>query len=102
MQVRISETQFKEQVQRDLKDMDPNGYYLKTQERGRKGVPDMLICLQGDFVAIELKRDGEVPTKLQQLQLDKISRANGTAFAASPETWDAQLAILKGRYRHES
>mgnify|MGYP006391053515 CR=1 FL=1 len=48
------ETKFQNRVLKDLKKLD-NLWVLKTQEKTRKGVPDLLICANGKFVAIELK-----------------------------------------------
>jgi len=41
------------------------------------GVPDVLVLRHGVLFGIELKRPGEVPTPLQQHQLDAIERAGG-------------------------
>lgn len=90
-----SEATFQKHVKDDL-DKFKDCYYLKTQERGRHGVPDILICLRGKFIAIELKRDGKMPTKLQELKLEKIRRAGGIAFSASPSTWVGQRKMLEG------
>ena len=34
---------------------------------GKAGVPDIVFCYQGRFGAIEVKREGKTPTKLQEL-----------------------------------
>lgn len=44
------------------------------------GIPDLLICWQGRFIAIELKRPGESPTPLQLATLAKIRAAGGEAW----------------------
>lgn len=94
------EGSFKEIVTMDLKrafgqDID----ILATQERGRKGVSDLVICLKGTSIRNELKLDGEKPTKLQQLKLDRHARAGGISMSSTPSTWPAHLAILKERFR---
>ena len=90
----ISETKFKEQVLKDLKDM-PKTWVLKTQEIARKGVPDVLICRGGDFIAVELKRDNEKPTPLQDHVIDSIRQAGGLAFYSTPSMWGKHLEMLK-------
>jgi hypothetical protein len=45
-----------------------------------------------------LKCDGEKPTKLQQLKLDRHARAGGLSFSSTPAAWPAHLAILKERF----
>jgi hypothetical protein len=91
----MNETTFKEKVIKDLKTLG-NCWFIKTMERGRVGTPDLLICLRGKFVAIELKREGKHTTKLQQLTLSKIAAAQGISFESSPSIWDGQFELLKG------
>lgn len=87
------ETKFKERVIRDLKTI-PNCWFIKTQERSRRGVPDILICLRGRFIAIELKTDTGRLDKLQAITLDKIVDAGGTAFPTSPSRWERDFHLL--------
>ena len=47
------------------------------------GIADLLVCLDGKFIAIEVKRPGCKPTPLQIKFLDEIRRAGGIAFIAS-------------------
>lgn len=46
------------------------------------GCPDLIVCLSGRFVAVEVKRPGEKPTDKQTAALDAIRRAGGLAFVA--------------------
>lgn len=87
------ETKFKERVQKDLKTL-PNCWFIKTQERGRRGVPDILICLKGQFIAIELKTDTGRLDKLQEITLSKINDAGGTAFPTTPSRWEQDFHLL--------
>ena len=91
-----SETSFKEKVLADLKTLR-NCWCLKTMERGRHGTPDLLICLDGKFVAIELKKEGGRVMKIQELTLEKIMAAGGISFVASPSTWVQQFKLLQIR-----
>lgn len=50
------------------------GYY------GVAGIPDIVCCLNGHFLALEVKRPGNKPTKQQAAVLGKINRAGGRAF----------------------
>lgn len=88
------ETRFKQRVLKDLEKI-PECYCLKTQERSRRGVPDILLCLKGDFIAIELKVDGERPTKLQDVVLSRIREAGGLAFSTTPSQWAGHLDVLR-------
>lgn len=90
---------FKRKVVRDL--VDDYGQDIKilvTQERGRSGVLDLNICLFGDHIEIELKTDGNKPTKLQQVSIDRVIRAGGLAFFTTPSEWEGHRAVLRDRY----
>jgi len=43
----------------------------------RTGVPDILVCYKGFFLALEVKRPGETPTKIQVYEMDRIKDAGG-------------------------
>jgi len=47
---------------------------------GRSGVPDILCCLHGRFVAIECKANGGKTTRLQNSNLTAIAQAGGIAL----------------------
>ncbi len=61
-----------------------------------RGVPDYLICINGIFIALELKRSVKEKTKgtLQELNILKIRRAGGLAFFTYPENWDKTKEML--------
>lgn len=49
--------------------------------KGRRGVPDILACINGLFVAIEVKRDkSKRPTALQRYELHEIGKAGGHSY----------------------
>lgn len=56
----------------------PTGY-------GVKGVPDFIVCLEGRFVGIETKFGKNKPSKWQQLQIEKIKAACGTALVINED-----------------
>lgn len=90
----ISETQFKKKVMKDLETL-PNCWFYKSQEVGRKGIPDIIMCLNGIFVAIELKRDGKMPDPIQKIVMSHISDARGYAFWTTPTLWENLFPVLK-------
>ena len=87
------ETKFKEKVLNDLK-LLPHTWVYKTQDRTRSGIPDLILCLRGLFVAIELKVDSKVD-EIQTYTLNKISGAYGITRIATPNNWGAILDDLK-------
>ena len=58
------------------------GYAIKVITATVSGNPDIICCLNGKFVAIEVKQLGKRPTQLQQLKLARIRECGGTAFVA--------------------
>ena len=50
----------------------------------RAGVPDVLACIEGYFVGIEVKADNGVPTELQLKSIEQIRNAGGFAFVLYP------------------
>lgn len=90
----MSETKFKERVLKDLKKL-PSSWILKTQERGRHGVPDILACLNGGFCAIELKDTGKKADMLQDITLKRIIQARGFAIVSTPERWDMHYEAIR-------
>jgi hypothetical protein len=93
------ENVFKKRVVKELKETFGDSIdILGTQERARKGVADLVICLKGISIRNELKIDGEAPTKLQQLKLDRHSRAGGLSLSSTPNDWPDHLALLRERF----
>ena len=56
---------------------------FKTIESNKRGVPDIIGCLDGRFVGIEVKRPGKAPTVIQSIQLNNIEKAGGISFVAT-------------------
>lgn len=89
------ETVFKEKIVPILKAL-PNTWLVKVQQRSIRGTPDILMCINGDFVALELKKSmSECPDPLQDHNLNLIIKAKGIAIKVFPENWDIVLMRLK-------
>ena len=58
------------------------------------GIPDILACINGKFVAVEVKRTkGGIVSALQKAQIEKIKENGGIAGVAN--SMDEFLEILK-------
>lgn len=55
----------------------PQCWFYKTTDRFVVGVPDILVCYKGYFIALELKSDTGKPTPHQMDKLLKIILAGG-------------------------
>jgi hypothetical protein len=50
---------------------------FKIIAANERGVPDIICCLNGRFIAFEVKRPGAKPTQLQDVQHQRIVSAGG-------------------------
>ncbi len=58
------------------------------QQLSLHGDPDLCLCINGRFVGMELKIDGEKLRPLQQYKLEEIRKAGGVAIHAHPSVWE--------------
>lgn len=73
-----------------------NCWYVKyfANRMTRSGVPDILACINGFFVAIEVKASNGRPSDLQVWNRDQIRKAGGISIIVYPDQWeDFQLLI---------
>lgn len=88
------ETILKEKVLDDLKAL-PNAYSKKIQQVAIRGTLDLILCINGKFVAIELKSGNEQPDPLQQYEIEKILKAGGMVFVVNPMNWPDVFIQIK-------
>lgn len=72
-------------------------YIIKTHgDHKRAGLPDLVCCLRGRFVAIEVKAPGAKrgATRKQRVELERITRRGGIAFVAASVS-DVDRALLE-------
>ena len=66
-----------------------DAYVVKVVNATRGGVPDLLVCIEGLFLAIEVKRPESKNnvSKLQEYNLKKIEDCGGNAIVA----WNTEM-----------
>jgi penicillin-binding protein-related factor A (putative recombinase) len=82
--------------------------YLKTQDKcycfkehggsyGSAGIPDIICCYHGRFVAFEVKTEKGKTTKLQEVNIRNIREACGVALVVRSldEVKDALKELIK-------
>lgn len=71
-------------------------WYVKyfANRNTRAGVPDLLCCINGRFVAIEVKADKGSASALQLYQIEEINAAGGIAITLYPKEYDHFLFML--------
>ena len=89
----------KERVKREFGDW-LWGFAPSASKFGKRGVPDLIYCVAGLFVAIEVKAPGAKSrvTELQARQLQGIAKAGGLSFVVyDEESLDLTIDTIKRR-----
>ena len=89
------EKNYENKIKQTLKN---NGaYFVKYFGCGftQVGVPDLLCCLNGRFIAIEVKADKGKPSPLQLHNIEKIRESGGIALIAYPKDFEALKALIE-------
>lgn len=90
------ERSFQSRVIRDLKKVE-GLYFFKKEAAAIRGIPDLVICYRGKFVAWELKRDARSkPSVLQSYNVDRITACGGVALVVHPENYRKAFLELTG------
>jgi len=58
------------------------------------GIPDLLCCVDGLFIGIEVKRPGKKATPAQALIIDRIRKAGGWADVATSASESLEVVAL--------
>ena len=67
---------------------------------GRAGIPDIVACMDGHFIAIECKAGKGTTTALQDRELNAILNHGGTVYIAREHNLD-DLKLLLTELRNE-
>jgi Holliday junction resolvase len=61
----------------------------------KSGIPDILCCINGYFLAIEVKAKDGKASDLQIHQCNMIRQAGGSAYVVFPSGWDQLKEIIQ-------
>lgn len=87
---------YENKIKRYLKD---NGCYVVKYfgcNLSTSGTPDLLACVNGYMVAIEVKAPEGKPSELQLQKIKDIRKAGGFAYVAYPSGWLKLKGIIDG------
>lgn len=92
----MKEKDFENKVKAFLKDR--GCWVLKTWSNGiqRQGIPDLLVCCNGFFVAVELKAEKGRPSDLQLWNINGIRKAGGIAIVLYPDKFEQFKDMICG------
>lgn len=79
------EKKVKDKVVKVLREQGVYYFFPATYGMGRSGVPDIICCVDGRFLAIECKAGNNKPTALQERELHAIASAGGSAIVVNEE-----------------
>ena len=79
------EAKVKNKVVKLLKEAGVYYFYASTHGFGRSGVPDLVCCMGGRFIAIECKAGKNKPTPLQEKEMAAIRAAGGTTLVVNED-----------------
>ena len=93
----MSEKAFENKIKAHLKSV--GAYFIKTHgDRFSKiGTPDIIACVNGHFVAVEVKAEKGKPSDLQLYHIEQIKKSGGYGVILYPkdfETFKKDLEIL--------
>jgi Holliday junction resolvase len=82
------EKKVKNKVMKILKEAGAYSFYASTGGFGKSGVPDIICCYRGQFLAIECKAGKNTTTALQDINIAAIRKAGGTALVINEANID--------------
>lgn len=90
-----AEKQFETKIKKFLD--ENNCWYVKyfANAYTKKGVPDLLCCVNGFFLAIEVKAENGIASDLQKLNIDRIRRCGGYALILRPNQFNEFCELVK-------
>jgi Holliday junction resolvase len=89
------ESKVKAKVVAILKEEHAYYFFPATHGFGRSGVPDIVCCVFGRFLAIECKAGKNNPTALQLREIALINGAGGVAIVVNEDNIDAVRGYVR-------
>ena len=76
-------------------------YVVKYNASGisKTGVPDLIACVNGTFVAIEVKSATVVASKLQEYNLNQIRKSGGVGLILYPKYFNEFKELIENILR---
>lgn len=95
------EKQFEQKIKNFLKSQ--NCYCVKYFGCGfsQAGVPDILACVNGHFLAIEVKAERGRVSELQRVNIERINKCGGVALVVKPSNFEELKQIIFKLKKHE-
>ena len=84
-----AEKQFENKVRKYL-DSLPKSWHFKywAGPYSKSGIPDIIACVNGHFIGIEVKAENGKPSALQVYNIDKINKSGGLGYILYPSQFE--------------
>lgn len=91
----MNEKQFENKIKKFLKSHDI--WFFKVWGGGfqKSGIPDLICCVNGHFVAIEVKGSNGKPTELQKYNIRKINESSGIGLILYPNQFEGFKKLIQ-------
>ena len=90
------EAKVKNKIKQILKDYGAYQFSPQTGGYGRSGIPDIIACYQGKFIAVECKAGSNKPTRLQEKELRDICSACGYGMVVNENGIEHFRSFMEG------
>lgn len=87
---------YENKIKRYLKECGAYRVKYHGNYYSENGTPDILACINGYFLAIEVKAPEGKPTELQLAKIAEIRKAGGFAYVVYPSGWFKLQAVIDG------
>lgn len=88
------EHKVKDRIKKILEKHNAYKFMPMTGGYGKSGVPDIVACVQGKFIGVECKANGNKPTALQKKNLEEIVKAGGYSFVVDDSSIGVFILVL--------
>lgn len=70
------------------------GFKFHADAYTQSGIPDLIYCINGRFVAIEVKKENGKPSELQKRKIKRIIQDGGVAVIVKPSQFEDLKKLL--------
>ena len=82
----------------DRMEAEQIGWFTKIWGGGyqKSGIPDLILCVNGIFISVELKAPNGRPSALQKMNTARINQSNGIGIILKPDGFEQFKKIMEG------
>ena len=81
----------------DKMEAEQIGWFTKIWGGGyqKSGIPDLILCVNGFFISVELKAPNGRPSELQKMNTARINQSNGIGIILKPDGFEQFKEIVR-------